>query len=284
VPKWDIGLSTGIGYRHPIETVLPSMSRAGFRTIEVSTAPGHLDIDRPDPLEELKSRIAKLRLHVASLHAPFGHDVGFTSPDASHRQQALVRLTRAADVLQALGGRLYVIHPGDEDQRWIWEREKRLGFSVDSLTHVWERCQERGLTLVVETPLPHLLGGQPDDFAWILDRLPAQGTSVCVDTSHTSLGGWLPESLDRFAGRLAHIQASDNRGTTDDHLPPGDGVIDWDRVTRTLESIDYRGVFMLEVAGDGDIDAHLERVVASVRRTLGCPWPQEAAMPSPGTG
>jgi sugar phosphate isomerase/epimerase len=177
-----------------------------------------------------------------------------------------------------------VIHPGDEDQRWIWERERRLGFSVESLTRVWERCQERGLTLVLETPLPHLLGGQPDDFTWILGRLPSRGTSVCVDTSHATLGRCLLESLDRHAGRLAHIQASDNRGTTDDHLPPGDGVIDWERLIRTLEAIGYQGVFMLEVAGNGDIDGHLERVVASVRRTLGCSWPPPAALLSPGAG
>jgi sugar phosphate isomerase/epimerase len=278
--RWEVGLSTGIGYRHPIDDVLPSVSRAGFRAIEVSTAPRHLDLEHPECWAELRRSLTTLGLHVASLHAPFGHDVAFTSPDASLREHALVRLTRAADALQALGGALYVIHPGDEDQRWIWEREKRLGFSVESLTKVWACCQERGLKLVVETPLPHLLGGQPEDFAWILERLPSSGTSVCLDTSHTSLGRSLYEYIDRFADRIRHIQASDNRGVTDDHLPPGDGVIDWDSVVAALERIRYEGFFMLEVAGDGDLGEHLERVVASVRRTLGCGWPPAPPPPA----
>jgi sugar phosphate isomerase/epimerase len=106
---------------------------------------------------------------------------------------------------------------------------------------------------VVETPLPHLLGGQPDDFSWVLERLPAEGTGVCLDTSHTSLGGFLFEVIERFGPRLVHVQASDNRGTTDDHLPPGEGRIDWGHVLSALERVGYRGAIMLEVAGDGDV-------------------------------
>jgi sugar phosphate isomerase/epimerase len=123
--------------------------------------------------------------------------------------------------------------------------------------------------LVVETPLPHLLGGQPADFDWILGRLPENGTGVCLDTSHTSLGGFLIESIERLGPRLVHIQASDNRGVTDDHLPPGDGVINWPLVLAMLERVGYRGVFMLEVAGNGDVRSHVQRAVASARRLLG---------------
>jgi sugar phosphate isomerase/epimerase len=90
-----------------------------------------------------------------------------------------------------------------------------------------------------------------------------------VDTSHTSLGGVLLDSLQRHGPRLVHVQVSDNRGTSDDHLPPGEGVIDWPAVLGTLERVGYRGVFMLEVAGDGDVRGHVERAAASARRLLG---------------
>ena len=266
--KWEIGLSTGIAYRQPIETVLAPLRSAGIQAIEISTAPHHLDVERSEAFEPLRDRIQALGLRVVSLHAPFGHDVNFTNSDDALRRQGLHKLACAADALQALGGRLYVIHPGDEDQRWAWEREKRLSLSVRSLTEVWERCHERGLTLVLETPLPHLLGGHPEDFAWILERLPVEGTSVCVDTSHTALGHWLFECLERFSARIGHIQVSDNRGTTDDHLPPGEGIIDWERVIATLDRIDYRGTFMLEVAGTGELGSDLARLVAAVERTL----------------
>jgi sugar phosphate isomerase/epimerase len=261
--NWEVGLSTGIGYRHPITDVLPSIRNAGFQAIEVSTAPHHLGLGHPERLEAARSAIAEQGLRVHSLHAPFGHDVSFTSRE--QREDAFARLTLAADALQMLGGGLYVVHPGGEDHRWVWEREMRMALSVEGLSRTWEICRTRGLTLVVETALPHLLGGRTDDLAWLLDRIPSEGTGVCVDTSHTSLGGYLFEALERFADRLVHIQASDNHGTNDDHLPPGEGVIDWKRVIATLERIRYRGLFLLEVSGDDDALSRIGRAAASAR-------------------
>jgi sugar phosphate isomerase/epimerase len=267
--SWAVGLSTGIGYRHPIEHVLPAIAEAGFRLIEVSTAPGHLPAGAAQ-LPGLRRLLAAHGLGVHSLHAPFGHDVNLTSPDAGQRAHAVERLTEAADVLQALGGGLYVIHPGGEDQRWVWEREERLRLSVEGLTRVWGLCRERGLELVVETPLPHLLGGRLDDFTWILDRLPVEGTGVCVDTSHCALGGHLFDAVRRLASRVVHIQASDNQGVTDDHLPPGEGVIDWARFADALRQAEYGGVVMLEVAGDGGAAAQVRRAADAARAFRPC--------------
>jgi sugar phosphate isomerase/epimerase len=255
--KWDIGVSTGIAYRRPIEEVLPALAVHGFRAIEVSTAPLHLDVADVPRVRRLKDQADGLGLRVHSLHAPFGHDVNLTSPEEHDRGDALHRLTLAADALQTLGGGLYVIHPGGEDQRWVWDRERRLALSVDGLNAVWRVCRERDLTLVVETPLPHLLGGQPADFEWILQRLPREGTGVCVDTSHCALGGNLLGTIVTIGDRLVHVQASDNRGFSDDHLPPGTGVIDWTAVSGALGSVCYQGVFMLEVTGEGDVDSCL---------------------------
>jgi sugar phosphate isomerase/epimerase len=254
--QWTIGISTGIAYRQLIWEVVPVLARVGFRTLEISTAPTHFPIGDDAAVERLRREIREHDVTVHSLHAPFGHDVNITSPDEATRTHSLAHLVRAADVLAALGGGLYVIHPGGEDQRWIWNRDERLALSVAGLTAIWEACQARGLTLVVETPLPHLLGGQPDDLAWILDRLPSHGTAVCLDTSHASLGGHLFDILERFSDRLVHLQASDNHGVTDDHLPPGEGRIHWRDVIAALTRKAYRGVFMLEVSGNGQLEPY----------------------------
>ena len=273
--KWEIGLSTGIAYTHPIEEALPYIADSGFRAIEVSTAPRHLRYGDPDAVSSVARLVKEHGLRVHSLHAPFGHDVNFTSPDPEQRRHARDRLTEAAEALRLLGGELYVIHPGGEDQRWIWDRERRLALSVEGLTGVWEQCRQRGLTLVVETPLPHLLGGQVEDFAWILERLPTEGVGICLDTSHTSLGGFLFEAIERFGRRLVHVQASDNHGHTDDHLVPGEGIVDWQRVLAALERARYEGLFMLEVAGDGDVGAHVVRAAALIGGCCPAPtgWP-----------
>lgn len=102
--RWEVGLSTGIAYRHPIEEVLPRVRSHGFEAIEVSTAPPHLDIGDGARLRRLRGQIDDLGLRVHSLHAPFGHDVNLTSPDEGQRRESLHRLTLAADALAILGG------------------------------------------------------------------------------------------------------------------------------------------------------------------------------------
>lgn len=264
--KWEVGLSTGIAYRHAIEDVLPLVRAHGFRAIEVSTAPSHLDVMDTARVERLRRQVDDLGLRVHSLHAPFGLDLNITSPDEPNRRAALSRLESAADALAVLGGGLYVVHPGGEDQRWVWDRDRGLAASVEGLTRLWARCRSHGLSLVVETPLPHLLGGQPRDFDWVLERLPRDGTGICVDTSHCALAGDLLGAIARAGHRLLHVQASDNRGRTDDHLPPGQGTIEWPAVGNALEAVGYQGVFMLEVTGEADLASCLAGLQAWTAR------------------
>jgi sugar phosphate isomerase/epimerase len=262
--SWEIGVSTGIGYREPIEQVLPAIAANGFRTIEVATARSHVDTRDPAGFGRIRGQVDALALKVSSLHAPFGQGIDLTDADAGIRRLSLRHFREAADLLQFLGGELYVIHPGGEDHNWVWEKQNRLERSVEGLTEVWQMCRERGLKLVVETPLPHLLGGSLADLEWILSRIPSEGTGVCVDTSHTSLGGTLFAAIDRFSDRLVHLQASDNRGRYDDHLPPGEGIIDWPAVMTALEQVRYRGVFLFEVGGEGFSSENLKRLAAAV--------------------
>lgn len=266
--RWEIGLSTGIAYTRPILETLEPIAAAGFRTLEVSSAPKHLDLDHPRALRTVRTRIDGLGLSVTALHAPFGEGIDLTAVDVPARERAMDRLTRAADALAILGGTFYVIHPGSEDSHWSWERDERLARAAEGLTWVHEVCRARRLTLALETPLPHLLGGELDDLDWLLERIPAEGTGVCVDTSHLALGGTLLAALKRFGPRLVHVQASDNHGVTDDHLPPGTGTIDWPALTRTLEEVGYDGVFVLEIAGGDDVVAHVEWTAAATHKTF----------------
>ena len=207
--RWEIGLSTGIAYTRPILDTLEPIAAAGFRALEVSSAPKHLDLDHPRALRNVRARIDALGLHVKALHAPFGDGIDLTAADATARERAMDRLTRAADALAILGGTFYVIHPGSEDSHWSWERDERLARAAEGLAWVHEVCRARKLTLTLETPLPHLLGGEPDDFASLLARSPAEGTGICVDTSHLALG------RTRHAARVADRAVAPVASTAD---------------------------------------------------------------------
>lgn len=268
---WEIGLSTGIGYDRPLPEVVGPIARAGFRSVEVSTAPHHLDVRDGAAVARAGRDLRGAGLRVVSLHAPFGTDVNIAAPDELQRRSSLEVMVRAADALALLGGDLFVVHPGGEDQRWTWDRERRLGYAAEGLQHLWSACRDRGLMLVVESPLPHLLGGEPCDFDRLLRQLPEQGTGVCADTSHLSLGGQLDAFVAQLGRRLVHVQASDNRGTSDDHLPPGEGSLDWTAFASALKGAGYRGTFLLEVSGSGPVEERVHRAARSVAHLTGAP-------------
>ena len=189
---WPIGISTGIAYRHPIDVVLEPIRAAGLERIEVSTAPQHIDLgERGGASPTWRGGSGKPASSSIRCTLRSGTTSTSRAPTPACASRSIERLVRAADALAILGGGLYVIHPGGEDQRWVWERESRLAMSVEGLCRIREVCVARGLTLVVETPLPHLLGGQPDDFAWILARIPA-GAHRGLHRHLPLLARWLP--------------------------------------------------------------------------------------------
>jgi L-ribulose-5-phosphate 3-epimerase len=82
----------------------------------------------------------------------------------------------------------------------------------------------------------------------LADALGPARAGVCVDTGHAALGDLGPGRALRMADhRLITTHLQDNHGQRDDHMPPGDGLIDWDDVAAALTEIRYAGCVMLEL-------------------------------------
>src|SRR5262249_33199718 len=75
-----------------------------------------------------------------------------------------------------------------------------------------------------------------------------RSVAACIDTSHTTLGHHWDRFIQTIGRRIAHVHLSDHRGHCDDHLPPGEGIIDWRRVCGSLRQVDFDGWLVLEVA------------------------------------
>jgi sugar phosphate isomerase/epimerase len=96
------------------------------------------------------------------------------------------------------------------------------------------------------------------DLLWLLGAMDTADVGICLDTGHAYLAGDLDTVVHKLSGHLQTVHASDNRGREDDHLPPGDGTIDWERVLGQLDRAAYRGPLILEIAGQDDPEATLE--------------------------
>ena len=264
---WSIGLATGACIDRPICDVLGTLHEAGASGVELGTPPRHFDLWKAGEVAAVSDRLCRLPLQAISIHAPFGESQDLAHHDPRHRQDGIDATIAAARTLKRLGGRIVVVHPSDLVRHGA-DIAARLDASAGSLRTVAAACRQEGLQLAIESPLPHLIGGHPDEFAWLLAHV-ADGAGVCLDTGHVALG----RSWRRFAelcdGRLVHVHASDNFGQYDDHLPPGEGTIDWSEIAGTLRSVGFGGWVMLELrCPSGDAAAYFRAALTRASAAL----------------
>ncbi|MEO7931595.1 MAG: sugar phosphate isomerase/epimerase family protein [Chthoniobacterales bacterium] len=237
---------------------------SGFSMIEVCFSPEHLDYHNHELVHRAAARIDELGMEAYSFHAPFANHIDLSTFDKGDRQRALDEIFCAIEAAAILQVHYFVIHPGPEsagipDNQ---ERYDRMMHTVEALNQVAERCRSVGIGCLLENKLPHLLFGNTSDVLWILDALEGINIGACLDTGHAALSGDLQSVLHKLAGHLKMVHAHDNHGHCDDHLPPGDGRLDWEMILHSLDTGNFRGGIILELASGADVAATL----ASARR------------------
>ena len=259
--NWPIGLSTGCFYRSKLVDCLETIRQSGFSMIEVVFSSPHLDYRDPMAVKEAAERIDALGMEAYSFHAPFGDEIDISSPDTGRREFALEEILRAVDAAALLGVHYFVIHPGPEnaDVPSREERMMRIENVCAVLDRVARRCTEAGIMCVLENKLPHLLFGQSADLLWIVASLETNRIGACLDTGHAFLAGELDQLVVKMAPYLRLLHVHDNKGFGDDHLPPGDGRIDWTSLLRQLAAARFHGSLILELAGGDDPEVTMAR-------------------------
>lgn len=261
--NWLLAVSTGCCRQAAFEAVLESLAGAGARFIEIGTPPEHLDWRAPAEPARIARAVAAAGVVPVSVHAPFGETLDLADPRAQHRAAGVAAAAAAARMIAHAPGAVVVAHPSDLERNGL-DVPARLRDALESLIAIDAICRESGLRLAVETPLPHLLGGHPDEFKWLLDRLPP-GVGVCIDTGHTHLGRHLDAMIALAGGRIEHVHLHDNRGTGDDHLIPGEGTIAWGAAFDAFRRCDYRGAMVLELSCDVPSTDYFRRAQAAAR-------------------
>jgi sugar phosphate isomerase/epimerase len=263
-----LGIATGSCHSLSILETIDAAAGSGVAALEIGTPPRHFDLWQPAQVDAVAARLHRHRLRAVSIHAPFGVGLDLADPQALHRQAALDAIGAAARAIKRLGGHIVVVHPSDLP-RHAHDVSARLADSARGLAELSAACSREGLTLAIESPLPHLIGGHPDEFAWLLQRVSPEA-GVCLDTGHTALGRHWQRFLAVSADRLVHVHVSDNHGHRDDHLPPGDGSLDWHDIARSLREVNYGGWLILELGcPDGGLPEYFRRAVLQAGRLLG---------------
>jgi len=243
-----------------LDGFLGALAGAGFTHASFSTllvrellAAGDTAVDRAGAL------LGARGVRPDWLHAPFRESR--LHCDGPEGEAAAAEVLRVLGIAARLGARAVVIHPLDGGLPPEADPEAARARIIGA----FRRFAEAGRGLGVPAAVENLF--HPVDAAMTFAALEAvPDLAFCLDAGHASLaGGW--ERIDPFLPRAVALHLHDNAGGADEHLPPGEGGIDWAAVRARLERAGYHGVIGLEIHFDptaAGLPALLARARAAV--------------------
>ena len=258
---WPVSLSTGCFYQLNILSCLKTIKDGGFDSIEVCSTLSYLDYHNSAAVRRVHLCIRELGMKACSFHAPFADQIDISSPSDPVRENALAEICRAAEAAARLEATYFVIHPGPEressEDRQL--HTDRLKHTTQGLFKIAAYCRRLGVCCVLENKLPHLVFAKIDDLVFILDATAASNIGICLDTGHAHVARALERMVDLLAPFLCLLHAHDNRAHADEHLPPGEGGIDWMRLACGLKAAHFNGLVILELSSSGNNWETMER-------------------------
>lgn len=210
------------------------------------------DLDELDP--ELLQRAADgFRAAGLSLtvHAPF-LDLNPGALEPYVFEATAIRYRQTLVAADRLGAKLVVFHPGYEYWKYGGRPELWLEASLDFWPPIVELAEEFGLQLALE----NIYETEPGTLASLLDQIDSPLFGHCFDAGHWRL--FSDRSLDDWFAALAHrtihLHLHDNTGSGDDHLPIGEGDIDFGHLFRLIRKLPHAPSMTLEARSDAEAE------------------------------
>ncbi|MER5475696.1 sugar phosphate isomerase/epimerase family protein [Streptomyces sp. NPDC002734] len=240
-----------------LDDALALLADLGYDGVGLTLDHMHLDPLAPDlaaRTAKLAARLAELGLAVTVetgaryvLDPRRKHGPSLLDPEPEDRGRRVALLLRAVRVAADLGAHAVhcfsgVIPPGtDEDAAWM-----RL---AEALNPVLAAAEASRVALAIEPEPGHLLA----DLAGFhrLRRLlgDPRPLGLTLDIGHCQCLEPLPpaDCVREAAPWLRHVQIEDMRRGVHEHLPFGEGEIDFPSVLAALAAADYRGLTVVEL-------------------------------------
>lgn len=217
-----------------LEDVIPLISESGFSFIEISRK--HLF--SPVPLK----KIEKYGLKVWAVHGSLGFNS--TSNNEEIRKKEIEKEIEIMKKFECFSPCIYVVHYLN---RFL---EPSFGIAFrKSIEELLSFAEKTGFNLAIET-VPNKLSNEryPDskEIVEFVRSFKSNSISICMDVNHSNLAENIEKAIDNCSGLISNVHISDNLEVEELHLVPGEGIIDFKKVVKTLKISGYKGPLNLE--------------------------------------
>ena len=174
-----------------------------------------------------------------SLHGCY-IDVNPASGDLLFQELSRLRIKESCDIASYLNADSVVIHSSCA----VFLRGAYLDhWAGVSAEYFEEIAEEYSLNFYIENSMD--IDTMP--IMELMKRVKNPRIGVCLDLGHVNYSRDPVEKwFDDLGEHIGYIHLSDNMGRYDDHLPLGDGTVDWDRASRLSRELGKKLIFTLE--------------------------------------
>lgn len=196
-----------------------------------------------------------------TVHAPM-KDTHLGSLNRKIREVSIAEIRSSLDLARSIGASLVVVHcaagiaamPGGEWSKGEYHLPSRKDDELLQQEALLVRAVKDladyapdiliGLENLV---FPHELYRSPEEMRELVKKVNRSNVGVTLDAGHAVVSGYKPVDFINLLGdNIFHIHLHDNHGVVDEHLPLGEGIIDYVAVIQSLKKLDYQGVVNLE--------------------------------------
>ena len=244
------GYNTNGFAHHKIEDALQILAELGYRSIAFT-----LDYNTVEPFaanaiaraRELGKMAQDLGLNlVIETGARFlldprrKHQPTLISKQASDRKKRVDFLLRCAELGLAMGSNTLSFWSGKPDFEAAEDSYWQL--LIEQCIEISKQVENSGMKIAFE-PEPGMFIDTMDKFEQLHKAISHSKFGLTLDIGHLECMNEMPllPHLEKWSSVLWNIHLEDMRRGVHDHLPPGEGLIDFGKVFEGLNKIKYEG-------------------------------------------
>jgi sugar phosphate isomerase/epimerase len=222
-----------------------------------------LTLDHLSWAEVRKTSRELLRKNLAvTFHGPF-MDLNPGAVDEKIREVTGRRFEQVLALVPLFRPRAIVFHPGYD--RWRFDGNVDLWLENSLLT--WRPLVERAEALSVKLAIENVFEDHPSSLLRLFAALGSPWVGYCLDAGHGNLfsKGAITQWLDSLGSHLVEMHLHDNNQAADEHLPLGEGNIDFAAIFDHLRKYGLAPILTLEP----HLAEHLEPSLKALQKYLG---------------
>ncbi|MCD6400161.1 TIM barrel protein [candidate division WOR-3 bacterium] len=229
----NIAISSTLNKSGSIYDLIDSLEDSSINKIEIRCESGHINYDDVDEIKRLKGYLKKREMIPLSIHPPSWINTG--DGDEWNRIRSVREVEKCILIAQKIEAKSIILHPS--------ESLNNVELVKKSLREIKGFSAEYGVEILIENTFPGKYGSDLEDIKELSSEF---GVGVCFDTSHYFSNNRIYEDISAITGLTEEIHISDsNMNGKDDHLLPGEGKIDWERIFDIFNIRDVDIVFEL---------------------------------------